>query len=332
MSQTPLHILVIGMGSAGKRHARNLRELGCTVSGFDPRKDRLTEAAEEGPLQQVFTDFEAAISAAPYSGYVIASPPAFHVDQILAVGSSKSWILCEKPLSVDSDRCRALADSGAKVLLGYTYRWWPPVAEFRRRIQQGDIGEVRHLRFIMSAHLADWHPWERYQDFFMSSKQQGGGALLDESHFLDLLLWFCGSPSRVAAMVDKISDLDISSDDNVDIIAAYDGGTRANLHLDLIGRPHQRSITAVGEKGTLVWSYEENALRFSDKGELEWETTPFDCERNEMFVGVAQEFLELIAGTRTEPSCTLHDGIRALELVDACRQSTEEGRMITVSS
>jgi predicted dehydrogenase len=41
----------------------------------------------------------------------------------------------------------------------------------------------------MSAHLADWHPWERYQDFFMAQAALGGGALLDESHFLDLMLW-----------------------------------------------------------------------------------------------------------------------------------------------
>ena len=54
------------------------------------------------------------------------------------------------------------------------------------------VGGLRHARFVMSAHLADWHPWERYQDFFMASRDQGGGALLDESHFIDLMLWFFG--------------------------------------------------------------------------------------------------------------------------------------------
>ena len=50
------HILILGAGSAGKRHARNLRALGCRVSAFDPRED-------------------------------IASPPVFHVDQVLAIAA-----------------------------------------------------------------------------------------------------------------------------------------------------------------------------------------------------------------------------------------------------
>jgi lactate dehydrogenase-like 2-hydroxyacid dehydrogenase len=33
------HILIVGTGSVGKRHARNLSDLGCTVSCVDPRRD-----------------------------------------------------------------------------------------------------------------------------------------------------------------------------------------------------------------------------------------------------------------------------------------------------
>ncbi len=332
MSAHQPHILVIGLGSAGKRHARNLRALDCTVSGFDPRADRQQETAAEGPMEALFSSLDDALKAQTYDGFVIASPPSFHIDQIIAAGVQDRWILCEKPLSIDTASCRRLADSGAKVLLGYTYRWWPPVAEFRRRLHSGEIGAVRHIRFVMSAHLADWHPWERYQDFFMASREQGGGALLDESHFLDLLLWFAGKPQSIMASVDKISDLDISADDNVDVIASFGGGMKANLHLDLIGRPHQRHIIAVGEAGTLMWSYEENAVKLSRTGELKWESQIFTCERNEMFMGAAAELLELIRGTRTAPSCSLADGTAALEVVDACRQSAANGQFIRLSA
>lgn len=322
------HILVIGLGSAGRRHARNLRALGCQIGGFDPRPDRRQEAVGEGALVNSFDRLDSALEGATYDGFVIASPPSFHVEQILAANRTRQWILCEKPLSIDLAVGGKLHAESPRVLLAYTYRWWPPVMEFRRRLLAGEIGPLRHMRFVMSAHLADWHPWERYQDFFMASKEQGGGALLDESHFLDLLLWFSGKPSRIIAQVDKISSLDIATDDNVDILAAYGSGLRANLHLDLIGRPHQRHITAVGETGTLVWSYEENSLKCSRTGEMKWEVQSFQCERNEMFLGADREFLSLVRGERQKPSCTVADGLAALELVDACRKSAASGTAV----
>ena len=76
---------------------------------------------------------------------------------------------------------------------------------------------ILSVTFTMSAHLADWHPWERYQDFFMSNAAMGGGALLDESHWLDLMLWFFGMPDRLFAKIEKLSDLEIETDDNVDM-------------------------------------------------------------------------------------------------------------------
>ncbi len=326
MNQSP-HILVLGTGSAGKRHARNLRQLGCIISVFDPRADRVAEAAAEGPVRGQFTEMAAALNAAAYDGFMVASPPAFHVEQVLEViRAQPRWVLCEKPLSVNATEARRLLPVANRVLLAYTYRWWPPVIEFRRRLLAGDIGTPRHLRFVMSAHLADWHPWEKYQDFFMANRELGGGALLDESHFVDLMLWMLGKPESLFASVDKISDLEINTDDNVDILVRYANGLRVNLHLDLIGRPYERSITAVGEAGTLVWSYEDNNVKLGKTGERTWQTQPFNCERNEMFLGAAREFVALIRGEKPTPSCSVADGLAVLEMLDLCRQSAASGQ------
>lgn len=325
-----IQILVIGSGSAGQRHGRNLRELGCSVSYFDPRADRLEAAAAEDSAAGRFTDLETAIAKQAWDGVVVASPPNFHVDQILQVLQAQACpVLSEKPLSIDAPSAARLLGYSSRILLGYTYRWWPPLAEYRHRLQKGAIGSIRNMRFVMSAHLADWHPWEPYQDFFMAHKGLGGGALLDESHFIDLMLWFLGWPDSVIARVDKISDLEIDSDDNVDILVRYASGERVNLHLDLIGRPHERSITAVGENGTLVYSYEDNAILLGTIGEKVWDKQTFECERNDMFMGVARDFIEMIHGRLADKRCTVEDGVAALKIVDACRLSSAEGRTVT---
>lgn len=328
MTESP-NILVVGAGSAGKRHAQNLRNLGCRLSLVDPRQDRLEEASCQGATVGSFTDLRAALDGSEFDGFVIASPPALHVPQAIAIlERQRRWVLCEKPLGVTAVDARRLEAFSDRILLGYTYRWWPPIQAFRRKLLSEAIGRLRGMRFVMSAHLADWHPWENYQGFFMANRELGGGALLDESHFIDLMLWMHAGPSKIYAQVEKVSDLDIETDDNVEAVVSFPDGVRVNMHLDLIGRPHERSILAVGDKGTLVYSYEENAVKVSGEQKSVWNIERYDCERNEMFVRVGQEFLALVKGSTASPSCSVRDGIAALEVVDACRESSRSGKAV----
>ena len=183
----------------------------------------------------------------------------------------------------------------------------------------------------MSAHLEDWHPWERYQDFFMAHQDLGGGALLDESHFIDQAIWLLGMPASLFGRVEKLSELEITSDDNVDVCLVYESGLRLWIHLDLYGRPHERSLTVVGEKGTLRCLFGPPRLLQSGDAEGPWEESAFDCERNDMFMGVASEFLDVLGG-RKEPSCTIDDGVNVLRCVEAVRESTRSGRTVGVGA
>ncbi len=326
-----MEILVVGAGSVGRRHGKNLRSLGCRPGFVDPRADRLEEAKSENGAVALHHTLEQALAAQFYDGFVIASPPSLHIGQITQIRkSSDRWILCEKPLSTDSRGALAISSAAQRVLLGYTYRWWPPLTFLREKLRSGAVGAVRHARLVMSAHLADWHPWERYQDFFMASRELGGGALLDESHFVDLMLWLFGTPRSVFGRVERISSLEIDTDDNVDLLFSYEEGFRASIHLDLFGRPYERSITVIGEDGTVAWSYETNSVRTS-KG-LKWiEQKEFACERNDMFLGVAQELIELIQGARSSASCTYEDGLAVMQILDCCRESSAAGRSVEIS-
>lgn len=330
------HLLVIGTGSAGRRHARNMIELEALVSCMDPRLDRLEQVRDEiPPLLGTYTSLEEALDQADaLAGAVVASPPSFHVDQAIACLDIGLPVLMEKPLSPDLASARRLRDAmgpaAPPVLLGYTYRWWPPFLQMRRRVLDGAVGTPRHARFVMSAHLADWHPWERYQDFFMASSELGGGALLDESHFLDLAIWFFGMPTSIGGRVEHLSSLDISSDDNVDALLVFNGGLRVTIHLDLYGRPHEKRVTVAGEDGTLDYSLDTNVLRYSRDAEGDWEESPFDCERNDMFLGVARDFLAAVDG-RAAPTCTVQDGVEVLRCVEALRSSTSSGRSVELA-
>lgn len=326
------HILVVGAGSVGRRHAKNFGQLGARVSCFDPREDRRAQVRDEFPaLVTAYDRFDTAIAQPhEFDGVVIASPPHVHIEQTLACVQQNLPVLLEKPLAPTLQESTVLESviqqTQVPVLLGYTYRWWPPLNELRKQLPR--VGQLRHARFVMSAHLADWHPWERYQDFFMASREMGGGALLDESHFIDLMIWLFGIPRAIMGRVEHLSTLEITTDDNVDLLCTYDNNFRVTIHLDLYGRPHEKMITVVGEEGTLHCLFDPNVVRYSKASVGEWEETGFNSERNDMFLSEAQAFLNVLAGET--PSCTVADGVRVLQCVEAARRSTVEGRVISI--
>ncbi len=327
------HILIVGTGSVGKRHARNLSDLGCNVSCVDPRRDRLDEIAGEGvKLKSVFTSLEEAFAAQEtFDGVVVGSPPSVHLEQSLAALVRGKPVLLEKPVSPDlssgSKLQHAVCDTKTPLLLGYTWRWWSPLLKVKDLLAQQAVGQLRHVKFTMAAHLADWHPWERYQDFFMASKTLGGGALLDESHWLDLMLWFFDMPERLFAKIEKISDLEIETDDNVDILVYYPNDLRVSLHLDLYARPHEKAIQFVGEKGTMIW--EPNRIKIGKEMDPNWDIEEFDYDRNDMFVEVAKEFLHVLSGGSVK-TCTIDDGVRVLRLIEAARMSSSEEKVVRI--
>lgn len=339
------HVLIVGAGSVGRRHAKNLAAEGCRISAVDPRGDRLRQITKELRVEGCFETIEQGlhVAARDLQGVVIGSPTAYHVPQCIQALEAGIPVLLEKPVAPDLAATRQLAAvvarAKAPLLLGYTWRWWPPLAQVRTMLAANAIGAVRHVRFVMAAHLADWHPWERYQDFFMAHAEQGGGALLDESHWIDLAVWFFGMPETVSARIERISDLDISSDDNVDMLLTYPKGLRVSLHLDLFARPHERTIRFSGEKGAILWTANPNRVAVAvtpEAGERSgdadgtWNETNYTCERNDMFVGVAREFLGIARG-EAKPSCTIADGERVLRVIEAARASHATGAVVRLA-
>jgi predicted dehydrogenase len=325
------HILVVGAGSVGRRHAGNLAALGCRIAAVDPRADRRQEI--EGAVAAYPTLAEA-LAAGGFDAAAVCSPNAFHVEQALAALDAGLPVLLEKPAATDLAgaarlAARLRAPAAPPLLLGYTWRWWPPLARLRELLAAGAVGRIRHVQMVMSAHLADWHPWEPLADFFMSDASLGGGALLDESHWIDLLLWLFGMPADLAGDVDRISGLEITADDNVDILLRYPDGMRAHIHLDLYGRPHRKSIRCVGEAGTLLWSESPNRIAVGRHAEAHWEEEMFSCARNDMFMAVAQAFLRVLDGA--PPACGIDDGLKVMRVIEAVRQSGAQGRRVALA-
>jgi len=105
----------------------------------------------------------------------------------------------------------------------------------------------------------------------------------------------------------------------------WDGSLFVDIALDLIQRPHQRTITLIGENGTLWWTPNQT-LSSNSKGDQY--TAPFEnyltmyenvstsnFDRNHMFMEMMKHWLELLDDDDPQPHCTLQDGIDVVEFI-----------------
>jgi predicted dehydrogenase len=61
----------------------------------------------------------------------------------------------------------------------------------------------------------------------------------------------------------------------------------------------------------------------------EWEKSAYQCERNDMFVAVAKEFLAAIDGAPVK-TCNLDDGVNVLKVIEAARAASNERRTVAI--
>lgn len=327
-----MKVLVVGCGSVGKRHIRNLIQLKAgEIHAVDSRRDRLEEVKSLG-IETCFTSIQEALrdNWKPHAA-VIATPPKFHITLALDLLDEGCDILIEKPLSRDLEGVNELIEKARRlnrwIMTGYTYRFWNPLIFMKRLLDEGKIGRPLSARISFNEYLPDWHPWEDYRKFYMASKDLGGGALLDSSHTLDIARWFFGEVKALCGTYRQLSNLEIETDDFVEIFLEFNSGTFCSVRMDLIDRAHQRDMSVAGEDGNLNWDFAKNQVNLYDAKTKKWECFTFKDDRNDMFISEMSYFLNCVQG-RQKPNYDFDECKRTMELVALCRESQREGKWL----
>ncbi len=186
-----MNFLIVGCGSIAKRHLKNLLQVGIKsqdIALFDPSAERLKEMSEPNgiPKENTFTTLDAALAARKTDAAMVCCPTAFHTQNALKLVQNKVHIFMEKPIAADDkglDNVLSLvADNQLVFAVGYIFRFHPGFKKVKELLDSGAIGTVYGARVECGQYLPDWHPWEDYRGFYMSKKNEGGGALLDISH------------------------------------------------------------------------------------------------------------------------------------------------------
>ena len=337
--------LFVGLGGIGQRHLRNLRSLlgdSVEVLAYRVRRERQTlddslhvvpgEDLEQKYGVDVRADLDEALASKPDVVF-ITNPSSLHVPVALAAARQGCHLFIEKPLSHSLEQVSQLAalcdERRLVTCVAYQLRYHPGFVRTRELLASAAIGKVLSVRAEVGEYLPGFHPYEDYRRMYAAQSALGGGVTLSQIHEIDYLCALFGAPRRVFSMGGHVSSLEVDVDDlSLSLLefARSDGSPLfVELHQDFVQRPAQRSLTVIGERGTLVWSLSGRFLeQRNEAGQVLERHDYSQFPRNQAFLDELAHFLGcVIRGEQCSPS--LREGALSLQVAVALLASQSEG-------
>lgn len=326
-----MNFLVVGCGSIGQRHIRNLKNLGHHVYGCEPDLKKARQISDRYKIN-VFTRIEAAFRS-EYNGVFICTPTSTHIQLALKAARKGLNLFIEKPLSNNLkgiDELRKIANrKKITVLVGCNIRFLPSIRRIKKTIKDKRIGKVLSVRGSCGFYLPYWHPKEDYRKGYSANKKLGGGVILDDIHELDLLYWLFGDIREVFCYKDRTSKLGIDTEDCAEIFLKFKSGVIAQIHLDYLQRTYRKNYEFIGEKGIITWDYIKQIIEVFGKKPNQKSIFQESINTNHevMFIEELKHFFRCIEG-REKSINNIDAAKRTLQIALCCHRSAKERKTV----
>jgi len=272
---------VVGLGSIGMRHAKNLIDLGQKVIGCDADKKKGEELIEYGGEYSFSPD-----KLKDCRAIVVCVPSEAH--STMFDYFEKKPIFMEKPIATEME------DSLKNVtMVGYNLRFHPCVIQAQVWMQQDFVGKPLWANLVCAQR--NLRP-----DYLRE------GVILNWSHEIDLALYLLGPGTCVSCVANSNESL-------ADLTIIHNNKCQSTIHLDYLTEPFIRQTIIVFEHVTIIMDLEARQCWIRDKGgniidHFEAGDSWDDDYSNEM-----ETFLARLEG-ETTVGCTGEEGLDTLRV------------------
>lgn len=296
MSANPKTIGVIGLGSIGMRHAKNLLAMGHKVFGQDTDSKQMDGLTALGGIK-IPPGFQMPPSIRGMDGVVVASPTKFH---LFHWATTVGPIFVEKPIAqvedVDVVRQELEARENEITMVGNNLRFHSCVKWAKQSLEL--IGDPFWASFTVSQ---------------KNTKYTDPVLLNWGAHEIDLALHLLGRPAQVLSAVGDSTNIDVVLQQN---------GLHTTIHCDYLAPVERRGFCILGDKGNIGVDLTNRVGWIGTSDGYLSTFLPMESESGKTadswdqdYIDEMQAFIDLIDGKPVPHAATGQDGLATLELI-----------------
>jgi predicted dehydrogenase len=231
-----------------------------SLAAVDSRDDRRKAVTHEFGCP-VFESFADALKDFAPQALIVSTPPTSH----------SAFLVEALHRGINTFSELDLLDDGYEELLAFEKRG-APVAHLSSTMlyrsenrwiinNHSALGKRKFYTYHVGQYLPDWHPWEKYDAFFVGSAQTNA---IREILCIELpwLIKSFGSVTEHRCLWSQTSSLTLPYPDTCHALLRHADGTTGSLVVDCVARSALRELRLDGEEGTIVWKGKLDSLRF----------------------------------------------------------------------
>jgi 1,5-anhydro-D-fructose reductase (1,5-anhydro-D-mannitol-forming) len=186
------------------------------VAVMGRRLEAVQDYAARHGIARVYTDVESLIADPQVDAVYIATPPDSHHAYSLLVAAAGKHCCVEKPMSLNAGQSlemqQAFERAGLHLFVSYYRRSLPRFQQVRQWLQEGRIGEVRHLTWTLTKPPSEAD--RSGSDNWRTDPQIAGGGYFADlaSHGFDLFQYLLGDIVEVAGFTARQAGLYAAED------------------------------------------------------------------------------------------------------------------------
>lgn len=332
---------IIGTGYWGKNHARIFKELESagivdSVKICDVDEKRVSELGKNFNVDYT-TDYKSWLVDSGIHAVSIVTPSATHYDIAKTFLEAGKDVLIEKPMTMDSKEAKELvkiSDENDRVLMiGHIFRYHPAILELKRRIDQGELGQIY---FLMGNRLAVGTP----------RKDMGVMHALG-IHEVDMFCYLLNVeyPEDITALVGNYLQEDI--EETALIVMGFEGGVKGfameSWLMPVYGK--KRDLAVVGSEKTIKVDYlkpqeleifDVRIEKYEDAAGVQFrleseQSTTMPLEYKEPLKEELMHFINCVE-SHSKPRSDGMAGVRAVEMIEAAFQSVKLKKTIMLKT